>query len=201
MQGLWSNHRRKALNLNAPPSPGVSNPPTPSVEEPVTPGPSTLAETPVISTDEVEPEGPAPTALLSAKRKLRTSRTTEGSSKRSKTAAAPPSGGSNAKDYSPPTTRLSDLGGVEDIIERILELVTMPIQHPEIYLHTGVHAPRGVLLHGPPGCGKTLIAHAIAGVSQTLLFLSQLLNFFAGSWRPVHQPICTFNRVWNVWRI
>ncbi|KAJ1913752.1 Ribosome biogenesis ATPase rix7 [Mycoemilia scoparia] len=65
--------------------------------------------------------------------------------------------------YESPSTRLSDLGGIESCIEEILELVVMPLKHPEIYLHTGVEPPRGVLLHGPPGCGKTMLANAIAG--------------------------------------
>ncbi|CAG8669553.1 9460_t:CDS:10 [Acaulospora morrowiae] len=62
-----------------------------------------------------------------------------------------------------PTARLSDLGGVDSCIEEVLELIAMPLTHPEIYLHTGVQPPRGILLHGPPGCGKTLLANAIAG--------------------------------------
>lgn len=63
-----------------------------------------------------------------------------------------------------PTARLSDLGGIDHCVEEIMELIAMPLAHPEIYIHTGVQPPRGVLLHGPPGCGKTKLAHAIAGV-------------------------------------
>jgi ribosome biogenesis ATPase len=70
-----------------------------------------------------------------------------------------------------PTAKLSDLGGIDHCIEEIMELIAMPLAHPEVYLHTGVQPPRGVLLHGPPGCGKTRLAHAIAGVSFRLFRL------------------------------
>ncbi|KAI8924693.1 P-loop containing nucleoside triphosphate hydrolase protein [Entophlyctis helioformis] len=62
-----------------------------------------------------------------------------------------------------PTARLSDLGGMDSIAEDVLQLVAMPLKHPEIYRHLGIDPPRGILLHGPPGCGKTMLAHAIAG--------------------------------------
>ena len=94
----------------------------------------------------------------SSKRKSRSTRGEEGS-KRSRL------GTDNvAKGHTPPTVRLSDLGGVDPCVEKMLELVAMPLTHPEIYIHTGVQPPRGVLLYGPPGCGKTMLANAIGGV-------------------------------------
>ncbi|KAJ3081287.1 hypothetical protein HK102_002448 [Quaeritorhiza haematococci] len=62
-----------------------------------------------------------------------------------------------------PKVRLSDLGGVDHCIEEVLQLVGMPLKHPEVYIHLGIQPPRGILLHGPPGCGKTMLANAIAG--------------------------------------
>ncbi|KAF9006764.1 AAA-domain-containing protein [Hymenopellis radicata] len=139
MQGLWSNHRKTKLNLNA-----ASND---NNEEP--PQAASLPTPPVVP----EPTEPSPS---SAKRKIRSSR--EDGAKRTKISSNPP-----PKNYTPPTARLSDLGGVDACVEKMLEIVAMPLCHPEVYLHTGVQPPRGVLLHGPPGCGKTLLANAMAG--------------------------------------
>jgi ribosome biogenesis ATPase len=66
-------------------------------------------------------------------------------------------------DRSPPKITLSSLGGLDDVFSELMEVVGMPMLHPEIYLSTGIQPPRGVLLHGPPGCGKTTIANALAG--------------------------------------
>jgi ribosome biogenesis ATPase len=62
-----------------------------------------------------------------------------------------------------PSVRFSDIGGIESALKAVRELVEYPLTHPEIYAHLGVDPPRGILLHGPPGCGKTLLANAIAG--------------------------------------
>ncbi|KAG6811479.1 hypothetical protein H0H92_007251 [Tricholoma furcatifolium] len=165
MQGLWSTHRRSKLNINSPISPGISPAVTPAVEEsssastpapPETPEPS---GTPVSQDHTAVADGQPPSST--SKRKVR-SRPPDSSSKRIKLASAS-SGGAVAKDHTPPSARLADLGGVDACVEKMLELVAMPLCHPEIYLHTGVQPPRGVLLHGPPGCGKTLLANAMAG--------------------------------------
>ena len=62
-----------------------------------------------------------------------------------------------------PAVRYRDVGGAETVLQDVRELIEYPLTHPEIYRHLGVDPPRGILLHGPPGCGKTLLANAIAG--------------------------------------
>ncbi|OJK02942.1 hypothetical protein ASPACDRAFT_1853510 [Aspergillus aculeatus ATCC 16872] len=66
-------------------------------------------------------------------------------------------------DRSPPThVSLADLGGLDDVVEQLGDLVILPMTRPQVYMSSNVQPPRGVLLHGPPGCGKTMIANAFA---------------------------------------
>ncbi|CAN3372170.1 hypothetical protein DIURU_001871 [Diutina rugosa] len=73
-------------------------------------------------------------------------------------------------ESTPPQTNLAALGGMDDVTNQLMETVGLPILHPEIYQRTGVQPPRGVLLYGPPGCGKTSVAHALAGELQVPFF-------------------------------
>jgi transitional endoplasmic reticulum ATPase len=66
-----------------------------------------------------------------------------------------------------------DIGGLKPQLQRIREMIELPLRYPEVFERLGIDAPKGVLLHGPPGCGKTLIARAIAHETQA--------NFYAVS--------------------
>lgn len=61
-----------------------------------------------------------------------------------------------------PNVKWSDIGGLDDVKEELRETIELPIKYPETFKRIGVAPPKGVLLYGPPGCGKTLIAKAIA---------------------------------------
>ena len=55
-----------------------------------------------------------------------------------------------------------DIGGLKDEIQKVREMIELPLRHPEIFEKLGIEAPKGILLHGPPGTGKTLLAKAVA---------------------------------------
>jgi len=70
-----------------------------------------------------------------------------------------------------PRVSYEDVGGLHEEIRRLREMVELPLRHPELFQRLGIEPPKGVLLHGPPGCGKTLLAKAVATES--------VANFFA----------------------
>jgi len=68
-----------------------------------------------------------------------------------------------AVDASVPRITYDELGGLKNEVQKIREMVELPMRHPELFDKIGVEAPKGVLLYGPPGTGKTLLAKAVAG--------------------------------------
>ncbi len=65
-----------------------------------------------------------------------------------------------------PTVTWNDVGGLEDVKQQLKEAVEWPLKHPEVFKRLGVRPPRGILLYGAPGTGKTLLAKAVANQSE-----------------------------------
>jgi AAA family ATPase len=70
-----------------------------------------------------------------------------------------------------PSVTWQDIGGLQDLKLKLKQAVEWPIKHPEVFIRMGIKPPRGVLMYGPPGCSKTMIAKALANESG-LNFLS-----------------------------
>ena len=76
-----------------------------------------------------------------------------------------------------------DIGGLGHEIQRIREMIELPLKHPEVFERLGIDAPKGVLLYGPPGCGKTLIARAVANETDAYFITingPEIINKFYG---------------------
>ncbi|MBT4334524.1 CDC48 family AAA ATPase [archaeon] len=65
-----------------------------------------------------------------------------------------------------PDVTYEDIGGLDEEVKRVREMVEIPMRHPELFQKLGVEPPKGVLMHGPPGTGKTLLARAVANESN-----------------------------------
>ncbi len=82
-----------------------------------------------------------------------------------------------------PTTTYADIGGLDEVVEQVKEAVEYPMTRPEAYAKLGITPPKGVLLCGPPGTGKTMIAKAVAnetGATFMRLVGSELVQKFIG---------------------
>ncbi len=69
-----------------------------------------------------------------------------------------------------PEVSYEDIGGLQNEIELIREMIELPMKHPEVFERLGIGAPKGVLLTGPPGCGKTLLAKAVANETEASFY-------------------------------
>jgi len=124
--------------------------------------PSTRAQSPALATDQTQPvagpstppvAAPAPENQVAAPPRL----------KKSKTNPINPE--QLAAKYAPPNRKLNELGGLDEQIDQLLEVVGLPLRRPEMYHQMGTERPKGVLLHGVQGGGKTQLVNCLAGVS------------------------------------
>jgi transitional endoplasmic reticulum ATPase len=85
------------------------------------------------------------------------------------------------------------IGGLKNQITRLREIVELPLRHPEVFSKIGIEPHKGILLFGPPGCGKTLIAKALAAESKANFFIINgpeiVEKYFK---RPKNQPLVLF---------
>ncbi|MFH0978076.1 MAG: CDC48 family AAA ATPase [Candidatus Woesearchaeota archaeon] len=75
------------------------------------------------------------------------------------------------KEERVPEVSYEDIGGLEEEIRKVREMIELPLKHPELFEKLGIEPPKGVLLHGPPGTGKTLLAKAVANETNSYFIL------------------------------
>ncbi len=82
-----------------------------------------------------------------------------------------------------PTTTFSEIGGLSDQIREVKEVIELPLKNPELFKKVGIQPPKGILLHGEPGTGKTLLAKAVANATHATfieIVASELVQKFIG---------------------
>lgn len=91
-----------------------------------------------------------------------------------------------------PAVTYEDIGGMKDVIQKVREMIELPLRHPELFERLGIEPPKGVLLYGPPGTGKTLLAKAVANESGAY-FISisgpEIMSKFYGESLPYEEKI------------
>lgn len=83
----------------------------------------------------------------------------------------------------PGQVSFAGIGGLNDQIRELREVIELPLKNPELFLRVGIKPPKGVLLYGPPGTGKTLLARAVASSLET--------NFLKGIETLISPPMCS----------
>ena len=91
-----------------------------------------------------------------------------------------------------PDVTYEDIGGLDDELKKVREMVELPLKHPEIFSRLGIEPPKGVLLHGPPGTGKTLLAKAVANETQSNFILingPEIMSKYYGQSLPYEEKV------------